>query len=118
MSITEDLKNKAEEVDLQAKAKDLGDAVAEVVKAAFGAVAEYAQTNREKVDQAFDKAEHLIDDRTGGKHAETVGKVRSQLDKGMDKLSEKGSKSATSPDSVPNDRHSAFDEDFPAGSPS
>ena len=115
MGFSDQMKQKADEVDLQGKAKDFGDAVAEMVKAAVGLAAGYASENREKVDGALDKAAQTIDARTGGKHADTVTKVRAQVDKGIDKLVEK---KAAPP--VPDDRYSAFDDDDDAasGSPS
>lgn len=116
MNFSDQMKQKAHDVDLQAKAKDFADALTEVVKAAFDAAADYAQANREKVDGALDKAEQVIGERTGGKHDQTVGKVRTQLDKGMDKLAEQSVKDSSH--KVPDDRHSAFGDDPPAGSPS
>ena len=64
MSFGEQLKHKADEVHLQEKAKDFGDAVVEMVKAAVSAVAGYAQQNRDKVEGALDKAEAKIDEKT------------------------------------------------------
>lgn len=122
MAFGEQLKHKADEVHLQDKAKDFGDAVAEVIKEAVGLVAGLAQDNRPKVDEALDKAELKLASTSGGKHAETVTKVRASVDKGIDKLVEHntGPKAPpTTPSStVPDDRHSAFDDDTPAGSPS
>ena len=122
MTFGEQLKHKADEVHLQDKAKDFGDAVAEVVKEAMTLVAGLAQDNRPKVDEALDKAEAKLVQTNGGKHADTVTKVRASVDKGIDKLVEKnaGPKAPPTPPSttVPDDRHSAFDEDTPAGSPS
>ena len=122
MTFGEQLKHKADEVHLQDKAKDFGDAVAEVVKEAMTLVAGLAQDNRPKVDEALDKAEAKLVQTNGGKHAETVTKVRASVDKGFDMLVEKnaGPKAPPTPPSttVPDDRHSAFDEDTPAGSPS
>ena len=115
MTFSEQMKRKADEVNLQGKAKDLGDAVVEVVKAAVGMAAGYAAENREKVEGALDKAAQTIDDKTGGKHSETVTKVRAQVDKGIDKLVEQ--KQPTEP-TVPDDKFSAFDEDDVSGSPS
>jgi hypothetical protein len=118
----EQLKHKADEVHLQDKAKDFGDAVAEVIKEAVALVAGLAQDNRPKVDDALNKAEAKLIQTNGGKHAETVTKVRASVDKGIDKLVEhnSGPKAPPTPPSspVPDDRHSAFDEDSPAGSPS
>ena len=85
-------------------------------------VAALAHDNRPKVDDALDKAEAKLVQTNGGKHAETVTKVRASVDKGIDKLVEHntGPKAPPTPPStpVPDDRHSAFDEDSPAGSPS
>src|SRR5512139_1265182 len=86
MSFNEQMKQKADEVHLQDKAKAFGDALAEVVKAAVGAASGYAAENRRKVDPMLDKAEHTIAQKAGPKHADTVTTVRGQLDKGIDKL--------------------------------
>ena len=115
MSFGEQLKSKADEVHLQEKAKDFGDAIAEMVKAIVSLVAGYAEQNREKVDGALDKAEAKIEEKTGGKHSETVTKVRAGVDKGLDKLVEQ---QQAKPTVVPDDKHSAFDDDAPSGSPS
>lgn len=116
MTFGEQMKHKADEVNLQGKAKDFGDAVVEVLKAALGLAAGYAAENREKVDGALDKAAQTIEQKTGGKHAETVTKVRAQVDKGIDKLVEQKPQPATPP--VPDDTFSAFDEGAPSASPS
>ncbi|OFE18925.1 hypothetical protein BA895_01825 [Humibacillus sp. DSM 29435] len=139
MTFGEDMKRKADEVHLQDKAKDFGDAVAELVKAAVGMVGSFAAENREKVDVALDKAQAKVAENTNDKHIDTVTKVRSQVDKGFDKLVEQRDKAgspATSPTGatdarpsaewprtpVPDDMHSAFDDDdgtdLAAGSPS
>ena len=126
MSFGEQLKHKADEVHLQEKAKDFGDAVVQMAKAAVAAAAGYAQENRDKVDGALDKASMKIDEKTGGKHADTVTKVRASVDKGIDKLVEQHhGTAATSPtpaaSAVPDDKHSAFDDpddgSSPAGNP-
>ena len=145
MAFGEQMKNKADEVHLQDKAKDFGDAVADVIKEAVGLVAGFAQDNRPKVDEVLDKAQTTLAQTNGGKHAETVTKVRASVDKGIDKLVEHqtpatpetpragspvppmppvppmtppaATAAPVPPAPVPDDRHSAFDED-PAGSPS
>ncbi|HEX5968216.1 MAG TPA: antitoxin [Intrasporangium sp.] len=116
MTFGEQMKHKADEVNLQGKAKDFGDAVVEVLKAALGLAAGYAAENREKVDGALDKAARTIEEKTGGKHADTVTKVRAQVDKGIDKLVEQKPQPATPP--VPDDTFSAFDDGAPPASPS
>ena len=136
MSFGDQMKHKAEEVHLQAEAKDFGDAVAEMLKTAASIAANYAKENREKVDGALDKVEGTIEEKTNGKHTDTVTKVRASVDKGIDKLVETnapktppaptpGATPGAAPGStgstgstVPDDRFSAFDDDAPAGSPS
>lgn len=97
MSFGEQMKQKADEVHLQEKAKDFGDAVAEMVKATVGIVAGYASQNREKVDVMLDKAETTIDEKTGGKHTVTVTKVRTKVDESLDKLAEQSGKAPGAP---------------------
>lgn len=121
MSFNEQMKQKAEEVHLQDKAKAFGDALAEVVKAAVGAAAGYAAENRPKVDAMLDKAERTIMDKTGAKHADTVTTVRGQVDKGIDKLVAKreseGASQAGAGSAVPDDTFTAFpEEEGPTGS--
>ncbi len=134
MSFGDQMKHKADEVHLQAKAKDFGDAVAEMLKTAASIAANYAKDNREKVDGALDKVEGTIEEKTSGKHSDTVMKVRASVDKGIDKLVEKRAPQTPAPtapgptgtpgstgstgSSVPDDQYSAFDDDSPAGSPS
>ncbi|GAA5018258.1 hypothetical protein GCM10023258_04960 [Terrabacter aeriphilus] len=119
MAFGEQLKHKADEVHLQEKAKDFGDAVVEMAKAVMSAAAGYAQENRGKVDEALDKAEGIVEEKTNGKHTETVTKVRASVDKGIDKLVDQRETVSPSqgPSTVPDDRHSAFDEQSPAGNP-
>lgn len=113
MTFGEQMKRKADEVHLQDKAKDLGGAVADLVKAAVGIAASYTSDNRDKVDGVLDKAEAKISEHTAAKHADKVGKARAKVDHGIDKLVEK---QVDKP--VPADKHSAFDEGSPEGSPS
>lgn len=112
------LKQKADEVRLQEKAKEFGDAVAEVVTAAVGLVAGYVKDNRTRLDDALDSAERFVNDRTDGKHADTVLKVRSSVDQGVTSFVEHGARdadaTATDPtEAVPDDVHSAFVEEGP-----
>jgi len=107
------LKQKADEVRLQEKAKDFGDAVAEVVTAAVGLFAGYVKENRTRLDDALDSAERFVNDRTDGKHAEAVLKVRSSVDKGVDSLMDHGDEGPRTAggDTVPDDVHSAFGDE-------
>ncbi|MEO5745277.1 MAG: antitoxin [Terracoccus sp.] len=130
MTFGDDMKRKADEVHLQGKAKDFGDAVTELVKAAVGMVGGFAAENRQKVDGALDKAQETVGGNLKGRSADTVTKVRAQVDKGLDKLVDQHDKAGAPPASaaptsnahprpeaqwsttpVPDDMHSAFDDD-------
>ncbi len=112
MSFNEQMKQKAEEVHLQEKAREFGDAVAELIKAAVSAAAGYAAENRPKVDEMLDKAEQAVATKAGPKHAETVTTVRGQVDKGIDKLVAKQGPTPGAEGKVPDDTFVAFpDED-------
>lgn len=104
MTFSDQMKDKADEVDLQGKAKAFGDAVAEMVKTAVSLAAGYAENNRDKVEGLLEKAEHVVTTKAGTKHAATVTKVRASVDKGIDKLVEK---EATRRTGVPADQHTA-----------
>lgn len=105
------------------------------MKAAVDMATGYAAENRDKVDGVLDMAEQKFGENISGKRAETVGKVRAQVDKTLDKLAEKGANAhgeqgaqhdppravwPTTP--VPDDMHSSFDaaddDATPSGSPS
>jgi hypothetical protein len=120
MSFNEQMKQKADEVHLQEKARELGDAVAEVIRTAVGLAAGYAADNRPKVDAMLDKAEQTLVEKAGAKHADTVTTVRGQVDKGIDKLvAQRGTTTSADGSTVPDDTFTAFpDDDEPAGSPS
>lgn len=108
MTFGERMKHKAEEVHFQAKAKDFGDAVVEMARTAFGGLADLVDENRGKIDGALGKAGRKIDEKTDGKHSDAIAKIQVQVDKGIDKLVEQGEKVRPG---VPDDRHSAFDDD-------
>ncbi len=115
------LKQKVDEVRLQEKAKEFGDAVAEVVTAAVGLVAGYVKDNRSRLDDALDSAERFVNERTDGKHSETVLKVRSSVDQGVTSFVEHGARDAETADpaaTVPDDVHSAFAAEEPSAATS
>lgn len=133
MTFSDDLRRKANEADLPDKAKGLGDAVADLVKAAAAMVGSFTADNREKVDGALDRAQEKVEENVSGRSVDKVTRARASFDKGLDKLTEQSERQQSSttgspPDGqwpttpVPDDMHSAFDDDddegSPAGSPS
>lgn len=104
----EQMKHKAQEVHFQDKAKEFGDAIAEMARTAFRGLADLVEQNRDKIDGALDKAGQKIDEKMDGKHSDKIAKIQVQVDKGIDKLVEQGEKAGPG---VPDDKHSAFDDD-------
>ena len=88
MSFMDKLKKKAEELDLEAKAKHLQEQAAAAAKQAREKAGDYAVQNREKIDGYVETATAKIDEKTEGKYADKVAKVREQVDRGVDKVAE------------------------------
>lgn len=134
MTFSDDLRRRANEADLPHKAKGVGDAAADLVKAALAMVGSFTADNREKVDGALDRAQEKVEENVSGRSVDKVTRARASFDQGLDKLTGQGelqsdSTPARRPDGqwpttpVPDDMHSAFDDDAsdddaPAGSPS
>lgn len=81
MSFMDRLKKKAEELDLEAKAK-------QAAKQAREKAGDFAVENREKIDGYVGTATSKIDEKTEGKYADKVAKVRQHVDRGVDKVAE------------------------------
>ncbi|MBK8470573.1 MAG: antitoxin [Candidatus Phosphoribacter sp.] len=88
-SITETLKSKLDDLDLDRRVDELTVVAEKAVKRAVGHVGELAHDNRERVAGLLDKAGSAIDERTDGKYATQVDKVRTQVVAGVDKLATK-----------------------------
>lgn len=88
MSFMDKLKKKAEELDLETKAKHLQEAATQAAKQAREKAGDYAAQNREKIDGYVETATTKIDEKTEGKYADKVAKVREQVDRGVDKVAE------------------------------
>ncbi len=88
-NITETLKAKLDELDLDRRLDQLTGATEKAVKRGVERAGELAHDNREKVASFVDKAATTIDSKTEGKYADTVDKVRSQVVIGVDKLAAK-----------------------------
>ena len=88
MTFMDKLKQRAEELDLQAKADQFADAATKAAHDARERVGELAHENRAKVAEIVDKAGAKVDERTDGKYADKVAKAKQQVAKGVDKLAE------------------------------
>jgi hypothetical protein len=88
MSFMDKLKKKAEELDLETKAKHLQEQASAAAKQAREKAGDFAAENREKIDGYVDTATAKIDAKTEGKYADKVAKVKEQVGRGVDKLAE------------------------------
>ncbi len=88
MSFLDKLKKKAEELDLETKAKHLQEQAAAAAKQAREKAGDFAVENREKIDGYVETAAAKIDEKTEGKYADKVAKVKEQVGHGVDKVAE------------------------------
>src|SRR6476659_1235204 len=88
MSFLDNLKKKAKELDLETKARQLQESATQAAKQARGKAGDYAAQNREKIDGYVETATTKIDEKTEGKYADKVAKVREHVDRGVDKVAE------------------------------
>ena len=88
MSFMDKLKKKAEELDLETRAKQLQDAATQAAKQAREKAGDYTAQNREKIDGYVETATTKIDEKTDGKYADKVAKVKEHVGRGVDKVAE------------------------------
>ena len=88
-TITETLKTKLDEFEIERRLDELTVATEKAVKRAIEHAGELAHDNRDRVAHLLDKAGTAIDQRTEGKYHDTVGKVAPQVVSGVDKLATK-----------------------------
>lgn len=88
MSFLDKIKQKAEDLDLETKAKELAEAAAKAAQQAKEKAGEIAHEQRDKVEEVLDKAGHAIDEKTEGKYHDKVAKAKDTVVKGVDKIAE------------------------------
>jgi hypothetical protein len=88
MSFMDKLRKKAEELDLETKAKHLQEQAAAAAKQAREKAGDFAVENREKIEGYVETATAKIDEKTEGKYADKVAKVKEQVERGVDKVAE------------------------------
>jgi hypothetical protein len=98
MSFLDKMKKKAEELELDKKAKDLQAAATTAAKQARVKAGDFTAVNRDKIDGYVEKAATTIDTKTDGKYADKVAKAKHHVGKGVDKVAEG---SPTTPGAAP-----------------
>ncbi len=87
--INETLKQKIDELDLDRRVNELTEQAEHVVRRGLDSAAEYAHEHQDDVDRLLTRVSTSIDERTEGKYADKVTKVREQLERGVSKLAER-----------------------------
>src|SRR3954462_1008360 len=88
MSFMDKLRMKAEELGLETKAKDLQEATLQAAKQAREKAGDFTVENREKIDGYVETATTKIDEKTEGKYADKLAKVKVHVGRGVDKVAE------------------------------
>ena len=84
--INETLKQKIDELDLDRRLNEASVQAEQALHRALDTAAEYADEHRDDIDRLLTRLSTSIDERTEGKYAEKVTKVREQLDRGVERL--------------------------------
>lgn len=87
--INETLKQKIDELDLDRRLNDLTISAEQAVNRALDGAADYAQEHRDDLDRLLNRVSSTIDERTQGKYADRVDRVREQVEKGVSRLAER-----------------------------
>lgn len=87
--INETLKQKIDDLDLDRRINELAQHAEQLVVRAIDTAADYASEHRDDMDRLLTRATTAIDERTDGRYADKVSKVRDQLDRGVEKLAER-----------------------------
>jgi hypothetical protein len=88
-AINESLKQKIDELDLDRRLNEASVQAEQALRRALDTAAEYAREHRDDVDRLLTRVSTTIDERTDGKYADKVTKVREQLDRGVERLAER-----------------------------
>src|SRR3954451_8540450 len=88
MSFMDKLRKKAEELGLETKAKELQEAATQAAKQAREKAGDFTVENREKIDGYVETATAKIDEKTEGKYADKLAKVKDHVGRGVDKVAE------------------------------
>jgi ElaB/YqjD/DUF883 family membrane-anchored ribosome-binding protein len=86
MKFTDQIKAKAEELDLSGKLDQLGDAASKALTDAKQKAGSVAHDQKGKVENLLDKAGSAIDGRTEGKYADKIAKAKNKAGDIVDKV--------------------------------
>ena len=84
--ITDALKDKLDELEVERRLSELAAQAEEVVVKGIARAGELTDDNRDRIEELLDRAGGALDRRTEGKYAEQIGRVRTTLERGVDRL--------------------------------
>ncbi len=83
------IRARLDELDVERRIGELAAHAEEAVAQGMKKAGELAHEHRDDIDRVLDRAAGAVDRRTDGKHATGLGKLRAQLDRGVDRLAER-----------------------------
>lgn len=89
MTITETLKKTVDDLKLDERFTEIASQTEKAFKTAVEKVGTFANDKRSDIDGLLDKAEGAFNERTEGKYADKVTKVKGTVKTGVDKLADK-----------------------------
>lgn len=91
MTVTETLKQMVDELELERRLTEATEAAEKAVHRAWEKAGDYAHSHGSDIERMLDKASTTIDERTDGKFADTLAKVKEQVRLGVTRLAERRS---------------------------
>jgi len=87
--LTEQLKAKLDELEIERHLSEAAAQAEDLARTVIGKAGEVVHTNSDKITAFLDKAGASIDEKTDGKYADQVAKVRGYVDTGVSKIAER-----------------------------
>ena len=88
-NITETLKAKLDELDLDRRLNELVEQTERSFQTALTQAGDYVHERRDDIDKMLDKATEAVNTKTQGKYADQVTNVRAHVSSGVDKIADK-----------------------------
>lgn len=89
MSISETLKQKIDELDLDRRVNELAISAERGIGTALEMAGEFADQHRDEFTSWIEKAGEFVDDKTQGKYADQVTRVKQSVGSGLTKLADR-----------------------------
>jgi HEPN domain-containing protein len=88
-TITDTIKNIVDELEIERRITEIAEQAEKALLVALTKAGDYVHEHSSDIEGMLDKASTAIDERTDGKFADTLDKVKDQVNLGVTKLAEK-----------------------------